>query len=73
MIFVEAARAFDPGLTNVQPTTRLDTFLLGSSALPSVADAFLNGTAPDRLPSLSNSLLWGFRRMGGPYCRPVRG
>lgn len=47
MIFLEAARAFDPGLLTVKAVARLDTILLRSSAPQSVIDAFLNGTAPD--------------------------
>jgi hypothetical protein len=47
MIFLEAARAFDPDLMNIQPIARLDTILLKPSAAASVADAFLAGTAPD--------------------------
>jgi len=47
MIFLEAARALDPGLLSVQPVARLDTILLRSSVPQSVSDAFLNGIAPD--------------------------
>lgn len=45
--FLEAVRAFDPGLLAVRPLSRLDTILLKPSAAPTVIDAFLNGTAPD--------------------------
>lgn len=47
MTFLEAARAFDPGLTDVRPTAYLDVILLKPSASPNAADDFLNGTAPD--------------------------
>ena len=47
MIFLEAARAFDPGLLNITPVARLDTILLKPSAAASVVDDFLSGNAPD--------------------------
>jgi hypothetical protein len=47
MIFLEAARAFDPGLVDIQPTARLDVILLKPSAPATAADDFLTGTAPD--------------------------
>jgi hypothetical protein len=47
MIFLEAARAFDPGLLAIRPTARLDTILLKPSAPVTVGDDFLGGTAPD--------------------------
>jgi hypothetical protein len=46
MIFLEAARAFDPSLAGIRPTSRLDVFLLKPSAPATVAPAFLSGTAP---------------------------
>jgi len=47
LIFLEAARAFDPGLTNIRPTAYLDVILLKPTAPPNAGDDFLNGTAPD--------------------------
>jgi len=47
MIFLEAARAFDPELLGVQPTARLDVILPKSSAPATLVDAFLSGTAPE--------------------------
>jgi hypothetical protein len=46
-IFLEAARAFDPSLTGVQPTAYLDVILLKPSASANAPDDFLKGTAPD--------------------------
>ncbi len=47
MIFLEAARAFDPTLVNVRPWARLDTILLKRGTPDLVADLFLGGEAPD--------------------------
>jgi hypothetical protein len=47
MIFLEAARAFDPGLINIRPTACFDVILLKPSAPPTARDNFLNGAAPD--------------------------
>ena len=47
MIFLEAARSFDPTLAGIQPTARLDTILLRPSTSQDVVHAFLSGTAPD--------------------------
>lgn len=47
MIFLEAARAFDPSLINILPTSCLEVILLKPSAPPNAGDDFLNGTAPD--------------------------
>jgi hypothetical protein len=47
MIFLEAARAFDPSLAGIQPSALLDVILLNGSAAASVSDDFLKGTMPD--------------------------
>jgi hypothetical protein len=47
MIFLEAARAFDPAVANLLPTARLDVILLKPSAASTTAANFLSGTAPD--------------------------
>lgn len=49
MIFLEAARAFDPAVAAIQPTARLDAILLRPSAPANVIDDFLVGKAPDRV------------------------
>jgi hypothetical protein len=47
LIFLEAAKAFDPTLADVQPLARLDVFLLRPSAPATTITNFLNGTMPD--------------------------
>ena len=47
MIFLEAARAFDPDGLRVQPAARLDTMLLKPSTPESVGGDFVKGIAPD--------------------------
>jgi hypothetical protein len=47
LIFLEAAKAFDPTLADVKPLARLDVFLLRPSAPTTAMTNFLSGTMPD--------------------------
>ncbi len=47
LIFLEAAKAFDPTLNDVKPLARLDVRLLRPSAPATALTNFLNGTMPD--------------------------